>query len=214
MTRFAPAAALMLAATVAAGARAQEAVTDPAMAAQLAPAMLQPKPDATLTVTTPAFPPGGDIPFENTRWRENRFPGLAWTPGPAATKSYAIVMQDPDSQSNGLPILHWTMYDIPASVTRLAAGATAPPPGAQAGPNIRGPAQPYAGPRTPAGPKHHYHIAVFALDAVIPPDPALTYPQLISAMQGHVIAEGELLGLGRKDPDAPAAPQPPPKPQG
>lgn len=222
MARTLPAsAALLLALSAAGGARAQEAVTDPAQAAQLASAVLQPAPAATLTVTTPAFAPGGDIPFENTRWRENRFPGLSWTPGPKATKSYAVIMQDPDSQVNGMPILHWTMYDIPAGVTRLEPGMTSPPPGAQAGPNIRGAAQPYAGPRTPAGPKHHYRFQVFALDEVVAPDPALTYPGLLAALRGHVVAEGELLGLGRKDPDAPATPPtlppavaPPPKTPG
>ena len=202
---------LAFAALLAAGAaRAQEvAATDPALAAQLASVVLQPKPAATLTVTTPAFAPGGDIPFENTRYRDNRFPGLAWTSGPRSTKSYAVIMQDPDSQANHMPILHWTMYDIPVGTRRLEPGMTAPPAGAQAGPNIRGPAQPYAGPRTPAGPKHTYHFQVFALDTTLAPDPALTYPQLIAAMQGHVIAEGELLGLGRKDPDAPTPPPPP-----
>ena len=210
-------AAAALLSLAAAPALAQEAVTDPAQAAQLAAAVLAPRPTATLTVTSPAFPPGGDIPFENTRYRDNRFPGLAWTRGPRGARSYAVIMQDPDSQANGVPILHWTTYDIPAAVTRLEPGMTSPPPGAQLGPNIRGPSQPYAGPRTPAGPKHHYHFQVFALDATVAPDPALTYPQLIAALQGHVVAEGELIGLGRRDPDAPPPAPPtgvPPKPPG
>ena len=216
MLRTALAASLLLAS--AGTVRAQEvAVTDPAQAAQLATAVLAPGKAAALTVTSPAFPPGGDIPLENTRWRDNRFPGLAWTPGPRTTRSYAVIMQDPDSQANGMPILHWTTYDIPAAITRLPADMTGTASGAQLGPNIRGPAQPYAGPRTPAGPKHTYHFQVFALDTVVPPDPQLTYPQLIAAMSGHVVAAGELLGFDHKDPNAPAAPPPaaaPPRPQG
>ena len=202
--------ALLCAASAVSAARAQEAaVTDPSLAAKLAIAALQPAPAATLTVTSPAFPPGGDIPLANTRWRENRFPGLAWTAGPRTTQAYAVVLQDPDSQSGGMPILHWTAYDIPAEVTRLEPGGlVALPPGAQAGPNIRGSAQPYAGPRTPAGPKHHYHFQVFALDAPVPADPAMTYPQLLAAMRGHVLAQGDLVGLGHKDPDAPDSPKP------
>ncbi len=216
MTFASTAAALLL---LAAGeARAQEAaVTDPALSARLASAVLQPKPMAALTVTSPAFPPGGDIPLENTRWRDNRFPGLGWSAGPPGTTTYAVIMQDPDSQVDGMPILHWTTYDLPASATRLEPGLTGAAPGAQLGPNIRGAAQPYAGPRTPAGPKHHYHFQVFALDTTLAPDPSLTYPQLLAAMSGHVVAEGDLIGLGRKDPDAPPAPPPapaPPKPQG
>ncbi len=85
------------------------------------------KSGATLTVTTPAFKNGGDIPFENTQYKGNVFPGLSWTAGPAGTKSYAIIMQDADGMmrnSNGLPILHWTMGNIPATITKLDAAMT------------------------------------------------------------------------------------------
>ena len=58
----------------------------------------------------PAFGDGGDIPFENTQYRGNNFPGLAWTAGPAETKSYVIIMQDTDVMLRGAPILHWTMW--------------------------------------------------------------------------------------------------------
>ena len=79
------------------------------------------KDGATLTVTTPAFKDGADIPFENTSYRSNTFPGLSWSKGPAATKSYAVIMQDTDAVFKGDAILHWTMYNIPASVTELNA---------------------------------------------------------------------------------------------
>jgi len=59
---------------------------------------------ATLRVTTPAFKAGGDIPFENTQYRGNVFPGLSWTAGPAGTKSYVVIMQDGDAMRNGAPI--------------------------------------------------------------------------------------------------------------
>ena len=155
---------------------------------------------ATLTVTTPAFSDGGDIPFENTQYRGNVFPGLSWTPGPAWTKSYAIIMQDTDGtmrNSNGLPILHWTMGNIPATITKLDAGMTKEPDGAMFGPNARGPSQPYLGPRTPPGPKHRYHFQVFALDTVLAADAFATYATLAAAMDGHVLASGEVVGLGR-----------------
>jgi para-nitrobenzyl esterase len=195
------------------GARAQNvATTDPAMAAQLALTALPAKAAARLDVSTPAFASGGDIPFENTRYRDNRFPGLVWTKGPPGTRSYAVIMQDPDSALTGAPILHWTLYDIPALVTRLEAGMTTPPLGAEAGPNFRGPAQGYAGPHTPAGPKHSYHVQVFALDIVIPADATLTYGGLTAAMSGHVLASGEVIGLGRRDPDAPPSPPRAPPP--
>lgn len=188
------------------------ATTPPAMTAQLAITVLPAKSPQPLRVSTPAFASLGDIPFENTRYRDNRFPGLVWSGGPKGAQGYAVIMQDPDSAVNGMPILHWTMYAIAPSVTRLEAGMTTAPAGATNGPNIRGLAQPYAGPRTPAGPKHSYHFQVFALDTAIAPDPAMTYPNLIAALTGHVLASGEVVGLGRRDPQAPppAAPAPPP----
>src|SRR5580698_7467385 len=128
------------------------------------------KSSAKLSVTTPAFQNGGDIPFENTQYRGNIFPGLAWSAGPSGTISYAVIMQDTGGRMrDGYPILHWTLWNIPANVTKLDAGMmpTGNPPGSSYGPNARGAAQPYMGPRTPPGPKHPYHLQVFALDTTV-----------------------------------------------
>ncbi|HEY9226634.1 MAG TPA: YbhB/YbcL family Raf kinase inhibitor-like protein [Gemmatimonadaceae bacterium] len=155
---------------------------------------------ATITVSSPAFQPGGDIPFENTQYRGNVFPGLSWSAGPSSTKSYIIIMQDTDAMRAGAPILHWTMVNIPAAVTTLDVGMTTPPAGAQHGPNIRGANQAYMGPRTPAGPKHRYHFQVFALDTSLGADATATYPALVAAMKDHVLASGEVIGLGQVAP--------------
>jgi para-nitrobenzyl esterase len=157
---------------------------------------------AKLTVTSPAFKPGGDIPFENTQYRGNTFPGLSWTAGPPGTKSYAIIMQDGDALRAEMPILHWTMVNVPATLTELDAGMTAAPAGANHGPNIRGPNNPYTGPRTPAGPKHRYHFQVFALDATLPDEARANYDALIAAIKDHVLASGEVIGLGQVAPPA------------
>jgi para-nitrobenzyl esterase len=197
-----------------------------ALIVMLAPAIAQPaaspgrpnalvefpsKGSAKLAVTTPAWKDGGDIPYENTQYRGNVFPGLAWTAGPSGTKSYVVIMQDTGAIVRGAPILHWTLYDIPASVTKLDAGMapTGNPPGSSYGPNIRAAAQPYMGPRTPPGPKHPYHLQVFALDTTIAADPAMTYDGLTSAMKDHILASGEVVGMGSVDPTAPPpAPRP------
>ena len=171
-------------------------------ASKLALVNLPAKDSAKLTVSTPAFKAGGDIPFENTQYRGNVFPGLSWTAGPAGTKSYAIIMQDADAIRAEMPILHWTMVNIPGTVTKLDPGMTEPPTGAQNGPNIRGPDHPYMGPRTPAGPKHRYHLQVFALDTTLPDDARATYDALVAAMKGHVLASGEVIGLGQVAPAA------------
>ena len=153
---------------------------------------------SAITVSSPSFKSLGDIPFENTQYRGNVFPGLRWTPGPAGTRSYAIIMQDPDaSMKDGMPWLHWTMFNVPANVTSIDAGMTSPPPGASNGPNYKGPHQPYAGPRTPPGPRHHYHFQVFALDETVAAHHMNTYEALVAAIAGHVLASGEVVGLAR-----------------
>jgi para-nitrobenzyl esterase len=157
-----------------------------------------------LTVTTPAFQNLGDIPFENTQYRGNVFPGLKWTHGPYGTRSFVVIMQDADVHFRGGPLLHWSMYAIPGGVSHLDPGMTAPPPGASFGPNVRGPNHAYMGPHTPPGAKHHYHFAVLALDRDIAVDPTLTYDALAADISGHVLASGEVIGLGQAPPDTPS----------
>jgi para-nitrobenzyl esterase len=189
--------------------------TPPAAPVGLAIDVFPAKDAHKLTVSTPAFKDQGDIPFENTMYRGNVFPGLKWTHGPYGTRSFVVIMQDADAHFLGGPLLHWSMYAIPGALSRLEAGMTAPPAGASFGPNVRGPNHAYMGPHTPPGPKHHYHFAVFALDRDIPVDPALSYNALAADMAGHVLASGEVIGLGQADPTAapatpaPAAPPPP-----
>lgn len=193
----------LLAVSIAPATGAQQAPPPPATevgASLLALPNLAAKAGAKLTVTTPAFKSGGDIPFENTSWRANIFPGLKWTAGPAGTKSYAVIMQDGDAMSKGAPILHWTMVNIPATMKELEPGMAAPPAGAEYGPNIRGLAHAYMGPHTPQGPKHRYHLQVFALDTTVPASALASYADLTAAMEGHVLASGEVIGLGQAPP--------------
>jgi para-nitrobenzyl esterase len=200
--------AFALTAAPLAHAQAPPAAIEPA-ADQLVLKLIPAKGGAMLKVSSPAFKEGGDIPFENTQYRGNVFPGLKWSKGPKGTKSYAVIMQDTDAVVKGDAILHWTLYNVPASVTQLDAGMTAVPTGAMNGPNIRGPNHEYMGPRTPAGPKHRYHLQVFALDTTIAGDSQLSYDALKAGMTGHVLASGQTIGLGQVDPTAPPpAPRP------
>ncbi|HYV99483.1 MAG TPA: YbhB/YbcL family Raf kinase inhibitor-like protein [Gemmatimonadaceae bacterium] len=194
------AASLTLAAIVPAALRAQQHPPPPATepgATLLAIRTLPASSTSVLTITSPSFVAGGDIPFEYTQYKGNVFPGFAWNAGPTGTRSYVVIMQDADALQNNAPILHWTMVNIPASVTTLDTALTTPPTGAMFGPNIRGEHQAYLGPRTPPGPKHRYHVQVFALDTVIPDAAVATYSGLVDAMKGHVLASGELIGLGQ-----------------
>src|SRR4051812_44900613 len=72
------------------------------------------KSGAKLTVTTPGWADGADIPFEFTQYRTNTFPGLSWSAGPAGTKSYVVILQDTDLAVRGAPVLHWVLYNVPA----------------------------------------------------------------------------------------------------
>jgi para-nitrobenzyl esterase len=182
---------------------AQAPPADPEVGLELSALKVLPARDgARLTVTSPSFTPMGDIPFEFTQYKDNRFPGLEWTSGPAGTRSYAVILQDTDFLLRGAPVLHWTMFNIAG--TKLEAGMTDAPAGSTHGPNMRGANQPYMGPRTPAGPKHRYHFQVFALDTMLPASAGESYDALIAAMKGHVLASGEVVGLGQVDPSAPA----------
>ena len=159
---------------------------------------------AKLKVTTPAFKDGGDIPFENTLYRGNHFPGLSWSKGPASTQSYAIIMQDSDGNHGGDAILHWTMYNVSDRTSSLEPNlADPPPPGSAYGPNVLGPHHIYEGPRTPPGPRHRYHIQVLALDTPISVDPNVSWDDLKAAIKGHVVASGQIVGMGIADPTAP-----------
>jgi Raf kinase inhibitor-like YbhB/YbcL family protein len=159
-----------------------------------------------LTVSTPGWKDGEDIPFKHTQYQGNEFPGLQWSKGPAATKSYAIIMQDSAFVMRGSPILHWSVVNIPSDVTQLPVGMKPEekPAAAIYGPNYQGAGKPYLGPRTPPGPKHKYHIQVLALDTVLPSDFApKNYDELVAPLKGHVVAAGEVIGLGQVDPTAP-----------
>ena len=198
--------AAALATTVAAPAVAQGAPPPPAveagkdlMALVSLPAMSDEFKE--IDVMSGGWPAGGDIPFKYTQYEGNEFPGLNWTEGPEGTVSYAIIMQDTDLVMRGNAILHWSIVNIPAPVTSLKAGMTPEekPVGSIYGPNYKGANQPYLGPRTPPGPKHRYHIQVFALDTMLPADFApKTYTELIEPLKVHVLASGSVMGLGQE----------------
>lgn len=168
---------------------------------------------AKLSVTTPGWKEGADIDFKYTQYQGNAFPGLEWTKGPAATKSYAIIMQDSDFVARGSPILHWSVVNIPATVTKLPAGMKPEeiPAARSTARTIRVRASPISGRARLLRGQRRYHIQVLAIDTTLSADFApKSYAELIEPLKGHVIATGDVVGLGQVDPSAPPpAPRPP-----
>lgn len=167
---------------------------------ELASASVQAASAKALTVTSPAFADGGQIPLENTQYGANRFPGLRWSAGPRGTVSYAVIVQgDPRTAGQaGKTSIHFTAVNLPATATSLAAGVGKLAAGASYGPNVHGLGERYAGPHAHTAESQPYHFQVFALDTRLARNPALTFEQAIVAMQGHVLASGDLVGMSAK----------------
>ncbi len=155
-----------------------------------------------LKVTSPGFSDGAALPVADTQFGRNYFPGLTWNGAPDGTRSYVVLMQDSNELLEHGPMLHWTLFNIPGGQTSLPVGMTTAPAGATYGPSYLGAANPYVGPKTPAGHRDHYHFQIFALDTVLPNDAAATgFKGLSDAMKGHVLASGELVGIGQAPPN-------------
>ena len=143
-----------------------------------------------LTVKSSAFENNGKIPKKYTGEGEDVSPQISWTGAPAKAQSFASICDDPDAP-RATPWVHWVLYNIPANVTELAEGSNG---GATAGMNDMKKNQ-YNGPMPPPGHGvHHYHFKVYALDMKLNLKPGLTKDELLAAMKGHIIAQGELVG--------------------
>jgi para-nitrobenzyl esterase len=194
--------AILIAATLPVTAIGQSA-PDVGHVPELALALAKAASAGSLTVTSPAFSDGGNIPVESTQYGANRFPGLRWTPGPRGTVSYAVIMQgDPRRDGGaGSTSIHFTAVNLPANTTSLPAGMDALPAGASYGPNVHGLGKGYAGPHPHTPQLQPYHFQVFALDTSLAHDPSLTFEKAVAAMQGHVLASGDLVGMTGKPVD-------------
>ena len=164
---------------------------------------------AALTVTSPTLTAGQPIPKQHTADGENTSPAFAWTGAPATTKSFALICDDPDVPMPQ-PFVHWVIYNIPGTAKGLPANIPIDPAaampaeiaGAMQGPSgFRRPI--YRGPAPPPGKVHNYHFTVFALDVAGLPA-GLTKAQLVEAMAGHIVGQGELVATYERKPPAPA----------
>ncbi|THF62691.1 YbhB/YbcL family Raf kinase inhibitor-like protein [Pseudothauera rhizosphaerae] len=156
---------------------------------------------STMTLSSPAFAAGAAIPPQHTCDGRDSSPPLSWTAPPAGARSLVLIVDDPDAPDPEAPKMtwvHWLLYNLPAVAGALPAGLppAALPAGTLQGLNDWGRTG-YGGPCPPIG-RHRYFFKLYALDTLLPdlgkPDKAA----LERAMQGHVLAHTELVGLYRR----------------
>ena len=153
------------------------------------------------TIKSPAFAPNGPIASKYTCEGADTSPPLEWSGTPDGTKSFALIVDDPDAPDPAKPqrvYVHWVVYDIPESATRLPENAARSglPSGAIQGTNDWG-KQTYGGPCPPIG-RHRYFFKLYALDAQLKGLKNPTKAQLEKAMRGHTLDNTQLIGTYEK----------------
>ena len=151
----------------------------------------------TIELTSSAFVAGGAIPAKYTCNGEGTSPPLQWTSPPTTARSLALVVDDPDAPSG--TFVHWVIYNLPPDARGLPENVPADeslPDGSLNGKNGAGRLG-YAGPCPPSG-THHYHFKLYALDVKLDAAAGWSTDQLLAAMQGHILAQAELVGLYSK----------------
>ena len=154
-----------------------------------------------IEVTSTAFAQGQPIPKRHTGEGEDLSPPLSWSRVPEEAKEFVLICDDPDAPT-AEPWVHWVIYKIPAGKTGLPEGIgkkrrLTDPPGALQGKNSwpDGQTVGYRGPMPPPGHgRHRYFFKLYALEAKMVVEPGLSKNALLQEIQGHVLAEGQLMG--------------------
>jgi len=151
-----------------------------------------------MELTSSAFTDFGAIPQRYTCEGEDLAPPLAWRDPPPATRSFVLIVDDPDAPDPAAPKMtwvHWVVYNLPADARALPEGGRLPP-GAHSGLNDWHRTG-WGGPCPPIG-RHRYFFRLYALDRVLPEARSVTRAMLEQSMQGHVLAQAELVGTYQK----------------
>lgn len=132
----------------------------------------------------------GVIPDSSTcRNKSNISPQLSWKNAPQGTKSFVLVVEDPDAPHGTWD--HWILFNIPETFNHLDQGGPFPSP-IQEGLNGWG-EKTYRGPCPPSG-THRYFFNLYALDTIIPLETGASKKEILKAMEGHILAETSLMG--------------------
>lgn len=157
--------------------------------------IMQPPPvGKQMQLTSAAFKNGESIPEQYTCEGKNISPPLAWTGAPAGTRSFVLIVDDPDAPHGVWT--HWVVFDLPANTTEL-------PEDTPKSQSITGNAKQgtndfkqvgYGGPCPPPGKPHRYFFKLFALDTMLDLKPGSSKTQIEAAIAQHVLAQGQLVG--------------------
>jgi Raf kinase inhibitor-like YbhB/YbcL family protein len=153
----------------------------------------------SLELTSDVFVNGQSIPAKYACTGRNISPALAWTEPPSGTQSFALIMDDPDAPMGTW--VHWVLFNIPADVRNLqedlpVTGKNVDPNAIFVGKNSSNNIG-YDGPCPPSG-THRYFFKLYALDTTISLLPGATKEQVLREMEGHILAQGELMGTFSK----------------
>ncbi|MCI4566599.1 YbhB/YbcL family Raf kinase inhibitor-like protein [Lysobacter sp. CFH 32150] len=154
------------------------------------------------TLSSSAFATNAPIPTPHTCDGKDVSPPLHWSGLPAGTKSLALIVDDPDAPDPAAPRMtwvHWVLYNLPAGTDGLPAGVDAAqlPAGTREGINDWKRTG-YGGPCPPIG-RHRYFHKLYALDIVLADLGQPDKGQLLKAIEGHVLAQAELIGTYQRD---------------
>jgi Raf kinase inhibitor-like YbhB/YbcL family protein len=153
-----------------------------------------------LDLNSAAFEPDAMIPKNYTADGKNISPAINWSEGPEKTKNFALICEDPDAPKKTW--VHWVVYDLPADMRVLPEGVSAPgtlPEGVVEGKNDFGKIG-YGGPAPPQGKPHRYVFHLYALDKPIGLPAGASKDELLVAMKGHILAEGQIVGRYARKP--------------
>jgi Raf kinase inhibitor-like YbhB/YbcL family protein len=142
----------------------------------------------TIELTSSAFGQGATIPRKYTCDGDNLSPPLAWSAPPGGTQSLALVVDDPDAPRG--TYVHWVLFNLSLDQDGLSEGVQNV--GVQGRNNAGG--IKYAGPCPPPGPAHRYFFKLYALDIELDLKPGANKAEVVQAMEGHILAQGELMG--------------------
>jgi len=142
----------------------------------------------SIQITSNAFNEGDRMPRIYTCDDKNMSPPLEWTGVPSDTVSLALIMDDPDAPMGTW--VHWVLYNLPADQSGLKQGKSDRGMEGKNDFNRLG----YGGPCPPKGSVHRYYIKIYALDTRLDLKSGATKAQVESAMGGHILAQGQLMG--------------------